>query len=313
MYTTFYNNSKPYYSFYDYVKGKYGLSVGKISIDSNFGCEHKSNNGGCIFCNLKSYKPNYTIEGDSIEQWKNGLIKCSERYKKFYAYFQLGTPLSKSFADNSISIASTLIKDDNCVGIMFGARCDMLDDNILSKLDKLAKDTGKEIWLEVGIQSSHEKTLQYINRCESYSSIKSKIIHIDKNYKYLLVCGHIIFGLPYDNGLIETNENMIETVKQINDLPIAAVKYHHLQIVENTKIEKLYNSHPFNTLDYDSYLNLITKVIGYTSKQIIISRLVGNSHIKSLIAPRWGKSKTHMLTSIDRVLKAERITQGCYL
>ena len=142
-------NKKTYYSFSNYVKNKFGVKVGKISIDTDFGCAHKANNGGCRFCNLNSYKPPYVIEENIESQWSNGVKNYRNRYQKFYAYFQLGTPLSPLASKESLMYANKLIHFEDCVGLMFGARSDMLEENVLKELNDLSASFNKEIWLEM--------------------------------------------------------------------------------------------------------------------------------------------------------------------
>ena len=308
------NNEKPYYSFSDYAKNKFKIKVGKISINTNFGCAHKLNDGGCRFCNLESYKPPYIKEDDIKNQWLNGVKNYKERYKKFYGYFQLGTPLSKFASKESLFYANELIKFDDCVGLMFGARSDMLEEETLKTLNDLARVNDKEIWLEVGLQSSNDETLLFINRGHNYSSFVSSINSIKENYKNLIICVHIIFGLPkrIENNkiIIEDKNDMIKTIKDISKLKIDAVKFHQLDIVRGSDFENIYNRFDFPTLDEDFYIELIAEVLGFTRENIIIARLTGDSLVETLIAPKWKKSKGEIINSIIKRMNEKNIKQG---
>ena len=303
---------KPYFSFSNYVKEKFGVKVGKISIDTNFGCKHKENNKGCTFCNLSSYRGSYIdSSSEATTQWLQGVENYkNSRYQKYYAYFQLGTPLQKDVASHSIKAASEIIKYDDCVGLMFGARSDMTDSSTLEILNDLASKTDKEIWLEMGLQSIHKQTLDFINRGHDYDSFVEKINEISKNYKNIKISVHVIFGLPKASGEIETEEEMLATVRAMSLLPIHAVKYHHLQIVKNTNLALQYKKNPFNTLSEEYYISLMCKVISLTNKNIIIARLIGDSSSSTLIAPIWERRKTILLQSIEKDLKYFSITQG---
>mgnify|MGYP002523444358 FL=1 len=311
------NNEKPYYSFSDYAKNKFKIKVGKISINTNFGCAHKLNYGGCRFCNLESYKPPYIKEDDIKNQWLNGVKNYKERYKKFYGYFQLGTPLSKFASKESLFYANELIKFDDCVGLMFGARSDMLEEETLKTLNDLARVNDKEIWLEVGLQSSNDETLLFINRGHNYSSFVSSINNIKENYKNLIICVHIIFGLPkrIENNkiIIEDKNDMIKTIKDVSKLKIDAVKFHQLDIVRGSYFENIYNRFDFPTLDEDFYIKLISEVLGFTRKNIIIARLTGDSLGATLIAPKWKKSKGEIINSIIKRMNEKNIKQGSLL
>ena len=309
-------NKKIYYSFSDYVKKKFGVKVGKISIDTDFGCAHKANDGGCRFCNLNSYKPPYIIEENIESQWINGVNNYKNRYQKFYAYFQLGTPLSPLASKESLMYANKLIYFDDCVGLMFGARSDMLEENVLKELNDLSASTNKEIWLEMGLQSSNEETSKFINRGHDYKSFSQMVEHIKSNYTNLIICTHIIFGLPKrlieDKKVIEleTKDDMLKTVKDISILKVDAVKFHQLDIVRCSYFEKLYNEYTFPTIEEDFYIELMSEALSIIREDIIIARLVGDSLGDTLIAPKWKKSKGEILNLITKTMLERNIIQG---
>ncbi|WP_297277877.1 TIGR01212 family radical SAM protein [uncultured Brachyspira sp.] len=309
-------NKKTYYSFSDYVKNKFGVKVGKISIDTDFGCAHKANNGGCRFCNLNSYKPPYVIEENIDSQWINGVKNYRNRYQKFYAYFQLGTPLSPLASKESLIYANKLIHFENCVGLMFGARSDMLEENVLKELNDLSASFNKEIWLEMGLQSSNEETSKFINRGHDYNSFAEMVNHIKTVYPNLIICTHVIFGLPKrlieDKKLIEleTKDDMLKTVKDISILKIDAVKFHQLDIVRGSYFEKLYNEYTFPTIEEDFYIELMSEALSIIREDIIIARLVGDSLGDTLIAPKWKKSKGEILNLITKTMLERNIIQG---
>ena len=307
---------KTYYSFSDYVKNKFGVKVGKISIDTDFGCAHKANDGGCRFCNLNSYKPPYIIIEENInKQWINGVENYKRRYQKFYAYFQLGTPLSPLASKESLLYANKLIHFDDCVGLMFGARSDMLEDNVLKELDDLSSYFNKEIWLEMGLQSSNDETSIFINRGHNYKSFADTVKHIKKNYSNLIICTHVIFGLPKKfidekNIELESREDMLQTVKDISSLKIDAVKFHQLDIVKGSYFENMYKEYNFPVLDEDFYIDLMCEAISLTRENIIIARLMGDSLGDSLIAPKWKKSKGEIINLINKNMKLKNLYQG---
>ena len=310
-------NNKTYYSFSDYVKNKFGVKVGKISIDTDFGCAHKANNGGCRFCNLNSYKPPYIAEENINSQWINGVNNYKRRYQKFYAYFQLGTPLSPLASKESLMYANKLIYFDDCVGLMFGARSDMLEEDVLKELNHVAETVNKEIWLEMGLQSSNDETSLFINRGHDYKSFANMVNHIKENYPNLIICTHIIFGLPKrlieDKKLIEleSENDMLKTVKDVSALKIDAVKFHQLDIVKGSYFENMYKEYKFPTLDEDYYINLMSEAIALTNSNIIIARLMGDSLGDTLIAPKWNKSKGEIINLITKTMISKKLYQGC--
>lgn len=308
-------DNKTYYSFSDYVKNKFGVKVGKISIDTDFGCAHKANNGGCRFCNLNSYKPPYVAEENINNQWINGVKNYKGRYQKFYAYFQLGTPLSPLASKESLMYANKLIHFDDCVGLMFGARSDMLEDNVLKELNDLSSSFDKEIWLEMGLQSSNDETSVFINRGHNYESFADTVMYIKKNYPNLIICTHVIFGLPKKftddkNIELESREDMLQTIKDISSLEIDAVKFHQLDIVKGSYFESLYKEYNFPVLDEDFYIDIMCDAISLIRENIIIARLMGDSLGDTLIAPKWKKSKGEIISLINKNMKLKNIIQG---
>ena len=307
-------DEKRYFSFSDYIKTRFPYKVCKVSIDTNFGCAHKEHGGGCAFCSLLSYRPSYIDHTKEVEeQWLKGCDNARKRYKKYYAYFQMGTPLEANVSADSLLTARKLINYDECVGLMFGARSDMTEKSVLNELNILAGDTGKEVWLEMGIQSTHDETLNYINRGHSYNSFVSKVNEIHDTYKNIFISTHVIFGLPKAEGIIESESEMLETILRLNELPIKAVKYHHLQIVENSLLADIYKKSPFETLKEAYYIELICKVVSLTNPNIIIARLLGDSHFNTLIAPIWGTNKSKIISKINKSLEDNNIFQGCLL
>ena len=212
--------------------------------------------------------------------------------------------------------ANKLIYFDDCVGLMFGARSDMLQENVLKELNDLSASTNKEIWLEMGLQSSNEETSKFINRGHDYQSFAQMVEHIKSNYTNLIICTHIIFGLPKrlieDKKVIEleTKDDMLKTVKDISILKVDAVKFHQLDIVRGSYFEKLYNEYTFPTIEEDFYIELMSEALSIIREDIIIARLVGDSLGDTLIAPKWKKSKGEILNLITKTMLERNIIQG---
>ncbi len=301
-------DNRMYFSLSEYLKRKFDEKIGKISIDTNFGCAHNSDSGGCIFCNMESYRPPNTTYKD-IE---NQIIQreARSRYNKYYIYFQLGTPLSHKNEKITLPIASELIKRENCIGLQFGARSDMLSDYSLNVLNELGAESDKEIWLEMGLQSSNDKTLYFINRGHNYKNFADMVCKIDKQYKNIFVCSHVVFGLPKNESEIETYDDMLTTVADISTLPIAGVKYHNLQIVKDTPLENIYRKNQYHTFSEEEYIDFIVEALKYTNENFIISRLIGDTIGDYLIAPIWNRTKTSMLETINNIMQKQNIHQG---
>ena len=193
---------------------------------------------------------------------------------------------------------------------MFGARSDMLEENVLKELNDLSASFNKEIWLEMGLQSSNEETSKFINRGHDYNSFAEMVNHIKTVYP------NLIFGLPKrlieDKKVIEleTKDDMLKTVKDISILKVDAVKFHQLDIVRGSYFEKLYNEYTFPTIEEDFYIELMSEALSIIREDIIIARLVGDSLGDTLIAPKWKKSKGEILNLITKTMLERNIIQG---
>ncbi len=194
----------------------------------------------------------------------------------------------------------------------------MLEEEVLKKLNDLSVSSNKEIWLEMGIQSSNDETLKFINRGHDYMSFSNKVKHIKKNYPSIIICAHIIFGLPKrfayheDKKIIEleSREDMIKTVKDVSSIKVDAVKFHQLDIVKGSYFENMYKEYYFPVLDEDFYIDLTAEAISFTNSDIIIARLTGDSLGDSLIAPKWKKNKSQIISLIIKKMKEKNIFQG---
>jgi len=166
-------------------------------------------------------------------------------------------------------------------------------------------------------QSNGEYAQIFEEEYELYKNELLKNASIKENYKNLITCVHIIFGLPkrIENNkiIIEDKNDMIKTIKDISKLKIDAVKFHQLDIVRGSDFENIYNLFDFPTLDEDFYIELISEVLGFTRENIIIARLTGDSLGETLIAPKWKKSKGEIINSIIKRMNEKNIKQGSLL
>lgn len=293
-----------YYSLNDYFKQKFKEKVYKISLDSGFNCPNRDGTkgvGGCIYCNNESF---VNIEGNGVkEQVHNAINRLSERgIKKYILYFQAHSNTYGSLEDIKRSIELALI-DNNIVGIYIGTRPDTIDEDKLKYLSSL--NNKYDVFLEYGLQSMHDKTLEFINRGHTLKDFEHAFFLT--KHMGLKVCVHIIFGLPY-----ETRDMMLETVSCLANLGIDAIKFHHLQIVKNTKLADIYNKSPFTLYTEEEYIEIIAKSLGVLSPEVIIARLIGSTKKDLLIAPDWPISTVDFLNKLKSFMIHNKIYQGKY-
>ena len=194
-----------------------------------------------------------------------------------------------------------LLRLNNVVGLAIATRPDCISDEVLDYLSDLNKRTF--LMVELGLQSANDETLKFINRGHDVKCFDNMVKKLKE--RNIFVVAHIINGLPY-----ETKEDMIYTVKHLNDLNIDAIKIHMLHIIKDTPLEKIYEKIPFHILDKDEYIDIICDQLTYLKPEIIIERITGDPIVENLILPKWLVKKFVLLNDIDKEMKKRNIYQG---
>lgn len=301
----FNDTDKRYNQYSAYLKNRFGVKVYKITLDAGFSCPNrdgKISKGGCIFCDeggsfSQAHSNLLSIE-DQIDE---GIKTLSTRFKaqKFMSYFQAYSNTYKPVNELE-KIYNSSLCNDKIVGISIGTRPDCVDDDKLKLIAGYKDDY--YTWVEYGLQSIHNKTLQRINRghdfdcfLRAYEKTKEKGIN---------VCVHVIFGLW------ESHDEIMQTAQKLAELKVDGVKIHMLCALENTKLASLYNNGEIDFMTEDEYVRTVCDFLEYLPKTTTIHRLAGNGLKKNLIAPRWLGAKLDCLNRIDRELTKRNSFQG---
>ena len=226
--------------------------------------------------------------------------KFGAKVYKIMSYFQAFTNTYKPVSELE-KIYSAALKHPDIVGLSVGTRPDCIDEDKLKLISGYAKDY--YTWIEYGLQSVHDKTLNWINRGHDYNCFL-RAYEKTKNYG-INICVHLILGLN------ETYEEMIETAKKVAVLEPEGIKIHMLCALEGTKIADLYNSGEMSFMSEDEYINLCCDYLELLPAQTTIHRLAGNGLKKNLVAPRWLGKKLDALNKIDSELERRGSWQGC--
>jgi hypothetical protein len=298
---------KRYVSFTDYLRQTFACRVHKICLDAGFTCPNRDGTvttGGCIYCNNVSFSPgNRRLSvTDQLEQGKHFLRK---RYKaqKFIAYFQAYT---NTYGDTHRlkSLYDEALASEDIVGLSIGTRPDCVPDAILDLLADYASRT--HLWLELGLESSHDRTLARINRGHTVAAFDDAVRRAQQ--RGLRLCAHIILGLPG-----ESTAAMVETARHLAALQLDAVKLHHLHIVRHTALEKMYRRGEVSLLSLDEYAALTVDCLEVLPPKMIIMRLMGDAPHSMLVAPSWSLHKQTVLRRIEQELEHRDTYQGrCY-
>lgn len=299
-------DNKRYHTFNYYLKNEYGTKVAKVILDGHFTCPNrdgKSGYGGCTYCSANgSGDSNVDISADILEQYVLNKAVMDKKWDngKYIPYFQSFSntygPLKK--IQNMIE---PFLKMDEVCEISIATRCDCLEDEVIEYLNSIAKI--KPIWIELGLQTTNDKTGELVNRCYTFDDFKKAIDKLSKTN--IKVCVHLINGLPY-----ETYEDNIKTIKEIANLRFHAIKIHMLHIIKGTIMAKQYEANPFPILTREEYIKTVVDQLRLLPPEIVIERLTGDPIKDDLIEPNWLLNKTTILNDIDKLMAKLDVYQG---
>ena len=303
-------DGKRYSSFVGYFKRKYGERLQKIVLDAGFTCPNrdgKVGRGGCTYCDNAAFHPSYSTPGKSIHQQLDegiGFHKVRYRTTEHYlAYFQ---SFSNTYAplDRLKTLYEEALSHPQVVGIVVGTRPDCVDEEKLDYLAELAKS--HVVIVEYGIESCYDVTLQRINRGHDFEAARMAVRMTAE--RGIDVGVHFILGLPG-----ETRQMMLDACNLINDLPIRSVKFHQLQFVKGTRMEKEYAERPqdFERFSLDGYLDFFVDMLERLRPDIYIERFVGEVPPRFVNETPWGLIRNvELLRLLDKRLEERNTWQG---
>ena len=297
-------DNKRYHTLNYFYRTKFNNKVFKVPLDAHMSCPNKINGNGCIYCSDFS-KSNIINSDESIkEQFLNNIKILENKWPNslYIPYFQAGT---NTFAPlNELKkLYENLLGLNKVVGLAIATRPDSLSDELIDYLGELNKKTF--LTIELGLQSSSEKTLEFIKRGHNVECFIKAVKKLHE--KGIFVVAHIINGLPY-----ETEEDMLNTIKLLNDLNIDGIKIHMLYISKNTELANIYENRKFHILEKDEYIDIVIKQLELLKDDIVIERITGDPIKEELITPDWLLKKFCVLNDIDKEMVKRNTYQGKY-
>lgn len=317
---------KRYNSFTGYYKTLYGGRLQKLVLDAGFSCPNRDGTisiGGCSYCDNAAFHPNYSTPGKSLwQQIDEGIEFHRQRYsraKYYLAYFQ---SFSNTYAplDKLKALYSSALEHPEIVGIVVGTRPDCVDEEKLDWIAELkdgkvlknwSRATGDKpvITIEYGIESCYDDTLKHINRGHSFKCAE-KAVRMTAE-RGIDTGAHFILGLPK-----ESREMMLEQCGIINSLPLLSVKFHQLQFVKGTAMEREYEEHPedFLTMELDEYLDFIIDILERLRPDLYVERVAGEVPPRFVKKTQWGLIRNvQILQMLDKRLEERNTCQGAKL
>lgn len=300
-------SGKPYYFFGDYLWEKYGRRVLKLPINAGFSCPNRDgtiSTAGCIFCSEDGSTAPTAVGFNTIqEQMENARrsFKRSDTDTRYIAYFQAFTN-TYAPAQRLATLYETAIKEPDVIGLMVATRPDCLPDEVFDILNRYQRD-GFELWLEIGMQTMHEKSLQLLNRGHTHDITRDAIWRASE--RKIPVCTHLILGITH-----ETWYDMMETAREISSLPVSGVKIHHLHVIQGTALEQSYLKGDLTLMEQGEYVSTVCDFIERLRPDIIIHRLFGDRDEQTLVAPRWSLHKGTVIKAIGDEFSRRGTFQG---
>lgn len=304
-------DGKRYNTAVGYYKRVYGERLQKLVLDAGFSCPNRDGTvgfGGCTYCDNAAFHPGYSTPGKTLaQQIDEGIEFHRVRYRNtthYLAYFQA---YSNTYAPIARlrQLYSEALTHPSVVGLVIGTRPDCVDDE---KLDYLAElqDQGHVIQLELGIESCYDSVLEHINRGHDFDCARNAVEAAAS--RGLRTCAHFILGLPG-----ETRGMMLDSCDAISSLPLHSVKFHQLQIVKGTAMEREYAEHPerFEQFSLDEYLDFMTDMLERLRPDLYIERVAGEVPPRFVGESRWGMVRNfQILHMLDERMEKRDARQG---
>ena len=303
-------DKRRYNSFVGYLKEKYGCRLQKLVVDAGFSCPNRDgtlSTGGCTYCDNAAFHPNYSTPDKSItRQLDEGIEFHQGRYRsvtKYLAYFQAYSntygPLEKMRR-----VYEEALAHKDVVGIVVGTRPDCIDEAKLDYLRELSQD--KVVIVEYGIESCHDTTLRRINRGHTFEQAR-KAVELTAE-KGIMQGAHFIFGLPG-----ETVPMMMDMASAINALPLDTVKFHQLQIIKGTAMEREFSEkrEDFVTFTLEGYIDFFVDFLERLRPDLRIERFAGEVPPRFVNETPWGLVRNpQLLEMLEKRLEERDTWQG---
>lgn len=286
-----------------YMHERFGERVQRISVDAGFDCPNRDGTkayGGCTYCNNDAF--NFSPKIPLRDQIRHGIEKAQKRYRanKFMLYFQAYT---NTYAPVRVlkPIYDHVYQDERIVALAIGTRADCLNEDVIKLLESYTRT--HEVWLELGVQTIHDITLERINRAETADGYRQWVYRLADSP--IRVAVHLILGLPG-----ETRSMMLETIQEVARWPIDGIKCHNLHIVRGTILAVRYLKSPWPLIDLDTCVELMGYLIASLPPRVVIHRLTAETPRELLIAPEWGNDKQLILNRLEAYLSERNWVQG---
>jgi radical SAM protein (TIGR01212 family) len=302
----FWNNRKRYYDLNSYWINRFGCRVNKLPIDAGFTCPNRDGRvaaGGCIYCDgrgsaLRQAGPMPSV-GDQVRRGK-AFYRERGKSQKFIAYFQTFTNTYAPM-ETLRTLYDEALAEEDVIGLSIGTRPDCLPDETLALIRSYSER--HHVWLEFGVQSLHDRTLQAINRGHNAAAFREAVQRASGGS--ILICVHIIVGLPG-----ESREEILETAREIAGLPVNGIKIHSLLALKGTALGERYAKEEVALMTREAYVETVCDILEILPPEMVIQRLTADGYRDIFLGPVWAENKLAVLNAIDREMERRDSWQG---
>lgn len=299
-------HGRSYYFFGDYLREKFGSRIFKLPINAGLSCPNRDgtlSSEGCIFCSEDGSAASSCSEENILLQANRAkkLFQRLDASTKYIVYFQA---YSNTYGETGRlkELYDTAISVPDAIGLMIATRPDCLSDEAIELISEYDHDDF-ELWVEIGMQTCHDKSLKLLNRRHSNSDTETAVKRLAA--RGIKTCLHIILGIQGESW-----QDMMETASVVSSLPCSGVKLHHLHVIKNTPLEKKYIENGIPLLSLKEYVSLVCDFLERLRPDILIHRLMGNQSKESLAAPLWCLEKGTVQKAIDDEFARRHTYQG---
>ena len=276
----------------DYLSGVFPGRVIKIAVNAGLGCPNRDGTlgrEGCVYCNNKSFNPAYAANDASCSitaQLEKG-VKFNSRKGDCYGYLAYFQSYTNTYGptEKLIELYEEALRFPGVKGLVIATRPDSIKPDLADwfelRFGRKAPSGHPHLLIEIGIESTLDRTLQLINRHHTYQCAVDCIN--DLHERDIDTGAHLILGLPG-----ETEQDWMEHAKRISALPIKTLKLHQLQVVKGTALARLYEKEPFKLFTAQEYAQVVANFIKAARKDLYYDRFVSETPKDMLIAPAWG-------------------------
>ncbi|WP_435955498.1 TIGR01212 family radical SAM protein [Dryocola sp. BD626] len=274
---------------------RHGHKVHKLTLHGGFSCPNRDGTigrGGCTFCNVASFADEAQQHNSIAEQLAHQ-AKQVNRAQHYLAYFQAYT---STWAEVQVlrSMYQQAIGQANIVGLCVGTRPDCVPDSVLDLLSEY-HERGYEVWLELGLQTAHDKTLHRINRGHDFACYQETTRRARE--RGLRVCSHLIVGLPG-----EGQTHCMETLEKVVETGVDGIKLHPLHIVAGSTMAKSWQAGRLQGIELEEYTVTAGEMIRHTPLDVVYHRISASARRPTLLAPLWCENRWTGMVEIDRYL-----------